>query len=372
MSYFPESIMPSRVKDESQDVKGNPYLVNASDVNKHDEEIRAIEKVLGVRMPVFPASGFSGQGSDSSGGWSGFSSFSGDAPSVGCSVDLYEAMENVLGLLRDIRDNHVLVASGVTAIMDSNVSGVDGIISFPSNWPTTTLVDHMHDDGTDLANANMPMKVDDESSTLPDLPSLTLASVSGLPESGYLSIINDVSVCSYNSGLVVSPAALTGFLVLTDPPTANIYNSAGPALSMSSSAEAMKTIRAISLGTNVEVIRYDGVDTGNSKVLNVRRRALGSTSSRHAPSDIVFKGRLSIQVSPFMHVSNYGALADNFGGNQVDCVLRSNGKIEMTSKQRATKNSAYADNTLYAYASWSATLVRSLSAIPPFDPLETC
>ncbi len=40
MSYFPESLMPIIVKDESADSKGNSVVINAADFNKHSEEIR--------------------------------------------------------------------------------------------------------------------------------------------------------------------------------------------------------------------------------------------------------------------------------------------------------------------------------------------
>ena len=84
MGYFPESIMPSRLKDESQDVKGNEFVVSAADVNKHDEEIRALQRVIGVRPATFPGKGFSGTSLPS-----GFSAFAciGDctAPAPDCS-----------------------------------------------------------------------------------------------------------------------------------------------------------------------------------------------------------------------------------------------------------------------------------------------
>lgn len=372
MPYYPESFMPARIKDESQDVKGNDFLVNASDLNKHDEEIRAMERTLGIRKPAFPGSGFSGQGSDSVSGWSSFSSFTGSYPGIGCVTDVYQALSNVIGMLGDIRDNHVLLGSGVVAIKDPEVTGVDGVITLPTNWPMTTLVNHIHDDGTNPLDATLPIKVDDESSALPDLEYVTLADITNLPEAGYISIINDASICQYQSNLSVQPAAFTSFLVVTNPATSNIYNSNNLPLSLANLSAAAYSTRAIALGTNVEILKYQGIDAPNNRILNVRRRMLGSTSSRHAPSDLVFKGKLSIIVSPFMHVADYGAASENAGGNQIDCVLRSNGKIQMTHRKRNSQTSLYTDNTSYAYASWSATLVRNISTIKAFDPLEGC
>lgn len=158
MAYFPESIMPARIKNESADVDGNQYIISAADHNRHDSEIRAIEKVIGV--PTLPVSGFSG-------------------PANPCSM--VNVLLQILAQLQVLRDDFIIQTSGVVAVKDITVLTADGIIPFPSTWDNTVLVDAIPD-----------ASVTDEEALDP-IDSVELADIDGLPEEGYISIINDES-----------------------------------------------------------------------------------------------------------------------------------------------------------------------------------
>jgi hypothetical protein len=122
MSYYPESIMPSRLKDGSADVNGNKYIASASDHNKHDEEIRAIEKALGARRPTFPGGSACSAASSGFSSAIGFSSVIGFSASSGCypapsgcagaTNNLMDALQNIFDQLNEIRNGLVLVTSG--------------------------------------------------------------------------------------------------------------------------------------------------------------------------------------------------------------------------------------------------------------------
>jgi hypothetical protein len=159
MSYFPESIAPSAIKSEAADINGNQYVVSASDYNRNDEEIRAIEKTLGV--PNLPVPGET-------------------ATTNPCSLlDVITAMAEQL---KKIRDEIIYTQSGVIAVIDKTISPT-ATIPFPTSW-TTTLDDEIPDDSL----------TDEEE--LPMIASVTLSSVSGLPTEGYVTIINDMSLVS--------------------------------------------------------------------------------------------------------------------------------------------------------------------------------
>jgi hypothetical protein len=165
MSEFPESILPSRLKQESDDVAGNKFVISAQDYNKQEDEIRAIELAL-KRQGI-------------------------------------EALTSVVARLKLIRDELVLTSSGTVAVKDSTVVGVDGKIVFPSTWPITTLVD------------DIPDATEDDEDDLDYIPELELADVSDMPDEGYISIINDVStrlvMISKDGKLVlISPRAAFG------------------------------------------------------------------------------------------------------------------------------------------------------------------
>jgi hypothetical protein len=153
--------MPSNLKQESDDFGGNPYVISAEDFNRHDEEIRAIEKSIGV--PKLTVPGFA-------------------TTTDNCS--LLSLIENVLEKLVEIRDDFIQMASGVIAVKDAAVSPTpDGQIPFPSNWYTTIL------DGIEIPDDSN--NDEDELEKLEDLP---LVSVTDFPDEGYISVINDVSV----------------------------------------------------------------------------------------------------------------------------------------------------------------------------------
>ncbi len=178
--------MPSHLKQESDDVPGNKYVVSGQDVNKHDDEIRSIQSVIGVHL--------------------------GDPTNPNKGTDVITTLANVIARLNDLRDNQVQVASGVVAVKDSSVLGVDGKIQFPTAWSVTTLASPIADSA-----------VDDET-LLPELSTVTLADVSGMPDEGYITIINDVSLAK----MIVSK---DNKLVLISP--SNAYGKIGKAFAFS-------------------------------------------------------------------------------------------------------------------------------------------
>lgn len=368
MAYFPESIMPSRLKGESQDIKGNRFILSAADVNKHDEEIRAIQRVLGVRRPRIPAIGFSGTCDTSgAGGGSGGSpgetgSFTpgcldsekvdglcpGESP-PGCETpaqDVFSALETISDTLNQLRDDAMLMASGIVAVVDPAIPGADGKIVWPSDWPVTTLLSAIPDPSTD----------DDEE--LEDLSSVELDDVSGLPDGGgFVTIINDVSTVIFRSGN--RNLRLLGYtsLATSDDP---IYDQDDIDIGESVANKA----RIFGLGTNVEIMQYESIDRDNNLLLNVSRKQLGTSSTRHAAGDLVFKGRVSINVSPI----NYRL--DRRRIDQIDAVLRSDGSVDLRVRRRdgGALDIEDDDDTTLAYAHYHAVLLRELEPLPPFDP----
>jgi hypothetical protein len=184
MSFFPESLMPSNLKQESDDFGGNPYVISAEDFNIHDEEIRAIEKAIGVPKLTVPGFG-----------------------SVTDNCSLLSLIENVLEKLVEIRDDFIQMASGVVAVKDSAVFPTpNGQIPFPSDWYTTIK-----------AGIEIPDDSDNDEDELEKLPDLALVSVTGFPDEGYITVINDVSVAptliidaNVSELLFISPEMATG------------------------------------------------------------------------------------------------------------------------------------------------------------------
>lgn len=169
--------MPARVKQESADVDGNKYIVSGSDHNRHDSEIRAIEKLIGV--PSLPVSGFSGALDP-------------------CSM--VNVLLRILSQLQVLRDSLVSQTSGVVAIMDDDIVGVDGLIPFPDSFSNTTLVSEVPDDSI----------LDEED--LAPIDEIELADVDGMPDEGYVTIINDEStspsfVLHSTTLQIISPAS---------------------------------------------------------------------------------------------------------------------------------------------------------------------
>lgn len=324
--------MPSRLKDESQDIKGNKYVISAADFNKHDEEIRAIERSLGLKRPGVPGKGFSGAVTSN-----GFSSYS--CPTTTCfpgiescsvSADVFAALSTIAQRLVDIRDEMMRVASGTLAVIDPFAVGVTGIIPFPSDWNVKTLVD------------DIPDAVQDEEDDLQDIASIRLNSVSGLPDRGFISIINDASMMiAQDSGKIFVPG-LTSLAVSGT----NIYANLGVIIA-GGPMTPNRFQRVIALGTNVEVMEYNGIDVANNAILNVSRRRLGSTPTRHAASDLVFPGILSLHASPsLVKIATPGGLI-----SQIDCVVRSNGKINVaayTSEESTTTTTTGTESIKFA------------------------
>lgn len=337
MAYFPESIVPERWKDPTEDVPGNPYVVNAVDQNKHWNEVSAIERVLGTCRPNFPVN-YSGTGSAS-----GFSGFSGSpySNSQFCETNILGKLAEALNKLRDIRDNMLLTTSGVVCVIDPRVTGEDGYINFPSNWPVTWLETDMADD----TNAY------DSDADLPIMPYVQLTNIDYLPPSGYISIINETDwQWTYVD---------TSWRLVVEYPRFG-------------TTTTDLLVRRRNLSTSVDIIRYSGVDTANNRILNVRRRQVGSTSTPHFAGDKIFKGRLSIQVAPSLY--NYSTSYDADQGGllykAIHLKLSQDGKISGNLGIQSSGTLNNAAHTLYA--SYQAQLVRSIDPMFAYNVVERC
>lgn len=361
MAYFPESIMPPRLKDESQDFNSSPFVINARDVNKHDEEIRAIQKFIGVATPPTMVNGFSGMGADVVGGFSSFSSFS---PVISFSSACYplsikQALDLIMDKIREVRDDMVLMDSGVVCVSDPQVSNGTGFVSFPSSWENTTMVSIINNDNSTSTVMPDDSELDDETSDLATIKGLTVANATGLPESGYLTIINKIEKRTYDEGSIRRD--FTAFANFTDTnPTTGSSNIA---------------FRRRHLGSNVEIIRYSG-KVGNI-LYNIRRRQFGTSSSPHSAGDLVFKGRLTINVAPFMYV--FGEeLANDPRQKDIRCYLQSDGKIifdvgvqDCLSGVPPTCITGFKSTRFASYASYHAILVKNIDTIPIYDPTSS-
>jgi hypothetical protein len=122
--------------------------------------------------------------------------------------------------------------------------------------------------------------------------------------------------------------------------------------------------RVFGLGTNVEVLFYSGI-AGNA-LLNVQRKQSGTTSTRHAAGDLVFKGVVSVGLSPAMYKSTTGnKISDVF------CVLRSNGRVDMQTMK--VDGLSLTDDADIAYAAFHAAVIRSLPRLSqPLIGSTTC
>lgn len=346
MSYFPESIVPANIKQESADVLGNKYIVSAADYNKHDEEIRAIERLIGIRRANYPCdlttiSGVS-QGSGQGGG---------SCQPAQTVSDILTAITNLVTLLENIRDNAMMVTSGCILKHNGNIF-VDptlGIINFPTDWPKTVLLQDLPDNRVD------------EEDPLDPIDSIRLNDVSGMQESGYITLINDVSTMNYQTANRV--VHLPGYtsLATTNKPYFQQYDINARLGGVSKLS--LPDSRVFGLGTNVEFISYAGLDTVNNKILNCQRMAGGSSATGHGAGDLVFKGRCTINIGPLMYKVNHGKTMD-----AVECVLRSNGGIDLEVRSTDVKPPDYKTQTFYAYVHYQALLVRDLVGIADYDP----
>jgi hypothetical protein len=190
-----------------------------------------------------------------------------------------------------------------------------------------------------------------------------------LPELKPSTIPYDVIVLNDDRQAGILPAAFTvpfpGTATLDVPRYTSLDTDETPIYDVVATGGTSR--RAVELGTNVEVLFYSGRDVPNKKLLNVYRRQLGTNSTRHGGltgmvlGDLVFKGILSLQAGPLMYES---ASTDAIDG--VYCLLRSNGRIDM--RVATLEGAGQADNTSKAYASYQATLIKS---VDPITPLET-
>lgn len=338
--------MPNRLKDESQDVKGNKFIVSAADFNKHDEEIRAIEGTIGIRRPRVPAAGQS----------------SGQQP-AGCEYavrDVYTALQEMSDRLSRYRDDYLLMASGTVNVNLPSYSY--GNIPWPSDWPMTTLASDISDNSTE----------DEEK--LENLPFVELVNVDDLPaEGGFVSIINDAYAMNYTilsktNRCDPDPNDEVDVVYCSE----NALGYAGLDLdnSLSWTEGDPNKKRIFGLGTSIEIMEYESIDTVNKRLLNVRRKCIGTTSTSHASGDLVFKGRLSVHVSPVN--CHYGSETGDVGFSHMrtlDCFLRPNGSIWILGSE-AVLGIASRQRLQTAYATYHAVLMREIEPIPPFQPGE--
>jgi len=147
---------------------------------------------------------------------------------------------------------------------------------------------------------------------------------------------------------IADQAHYTSLLNTLDSPIYSLANT---------NSSSLRKKRIFGLGTNVEVLFYSGLDIPGKKILNVYRKQIGTTSTRHGTGDIVFKGIASIQVSPFMYKAAKGGRI-----SQIDCLLRSDGKVIMDLKM--FDGTTYEDEGEFLYANYQAILTKELSLLP--------
>jgi hypothetical protein len=261
------------------------------------------------------------------------------------SGDIYAYLQNIFQTLSNFRDNYLLMTSGIVCSVDPERPSADGLIVFPTDWPITTL------------SSDIPDSSVDEGEDLTDLESIQVNDVSGLPdEGGFVSIINDSVPIMYVSGNKNQRAVGYTSLATSASP---IY------LQNNFTIQDSATLRPriFGLGTNVEIMGYSTVDRDSNLLLNVKRKQLGTTSTRHAPGDLVFGGRLSIHFGPVSY--RFKQTENRKRIDAIDCVLRSNGKIELSLRKRDLGNPEMDDiRTTLAYVHYHATLLREIEPIP--------
>lgn len=334
MAYFPEQIMPANVKDESQDVRGNPFVITAADHNKIDEEIRAVEAYIGVKPPSYSI-GFSGKGC----GLLQFSSAAGTYPppvaASGVGSNNLDLLGDVSTDLDAIRDDTVMVTSGIVAVKDPMVPTADGMIPWPASWtPYMTTLSQDVDDTS----------ISDEDA-LGVIETLGLGSVSSLDEVGWVSMINGVYTFPVNTFTTGDEYMAYGF--------------SGTSLPPEDGTDEQKSLlyRQLSLGSNVEIMNYWGVNSSNNTILKVGRKSQGTMSWVHLTGDLVFKGKLSIHVTPIMYMSSDGGFCS------IDCYVTPRGRIAFRSRSWNT-DTGFSDNSTRLYASYQAVLVRTPLLVP--------
>ena len=174
----------------------------------------------------------------------------------------------------------------------------------------------------------------------------------------------DGQVGIFTGGLLVTAPGVSSAPIIR---FTSLYSEALPIYTIINTGRKTKRKRRIfGMGTNVEILFYSGIDAPNNRLLNVHRKQLGTTSTRHGPGDLVFKGISSIQLSPFMYkVPSAKKIA------HIDCVLRSDGTIQM--RTREVNSLSFTDDTDMAYAAYQAILIKGLNQIPlPKIGTEEC
>ena len=245
-----------------------------------------------------------------------------------------------------IKDELVLTTSGTVVVANPGIPSADGAIVFPTNWPITTLSEAVPDGTVD------------EEDELEDLSSVAIADVSDLPdEGGYVTLINDTSTVQFSSGSRnIRVIGFTSLATSADP----IYEQKDIPLDETLSNKE----RVFGLGTNVEIMQYTSLDRDNNLLLGVSRKQLGTSSTRHAAGDLVFKGRLSISCYPVSYKLSNRKI------DQIDCILRSDGSIDLRVRNR-DKNELDEfddDDTIVSYAQYHALLTREFAPLPVFAP----
>lgn len=195
--------------------------------------------------------------------------------------------------------------------------------------------------------------IDVESAT-----SLTVT-VPAMPIASYLYDVvvqnDDLQAATLQDALTILPndsASLINVAGLT-----SLYSDDSPIYDVSvSSGGSLRKKRIFGLGTNVEVLHYSGRDEGGGLIFNVQRKQLGTTSTRHAIGDLVFKGIASVHAAPFMYKTTGDGIAN------IDCLIRSNGRIDMHLKKADGTN--FVDDSSTLYASYQATVVKSVPPMP--------
>jgi hypothetical protein len=266
MSYFPDSIMPPNRKDESQDVRGNKHIITGADHNKHDEAIIAIEKYITANEARF-STAFSGMNTATGvSGFSGFSAFSGGFHLGISGQSNLDLLKFVVEAIKDAQDENVRTTSQIVPIKDPSVVGADGTIDFPDSWDTlvTTLSQEVTDDSVDDILADEPDIVGlGEDVTLNDffeIGELEIGDTSDMPESGYITLINHVSMRRpFGSSSQTSSLEASGFLAtgLADKFNPISISLDAPSISVSTSP--------FGFGFDIDA-SAGGVDVNNSKL----------------------------------------------------------------------------------------------------------
>jgi hypothetical protein len=157
--FFPNSIMPKRLKREDADVDDNPSIFNARDYNIHHREIRAIQEML---VGKADSSG-TAPGSVQDGG-SGTDSVSADLAASGAANSILGLIDQANDIIGRLSNGNLMFQVGGTAVLGSKIS-LPNATQTEISGPLTTSGD-----------------------------TITVASTAGFTSSGYLTKINTMKV----------------------------------------------------------------------------------------------------------------------------------------------------------------------------------